>query len=189
MNTFLRKTINLFILCAALYAAAVISLIADANRDTGKSGDYAVILGNKVETTGEPSRRLRARLDAGADLYRAGRIEKIIVSGGFGKEGYDEAEVMANYLIAQGVPADSILLDREGNNSHATSVNAAELIGTDNSIIAVTQMYHLSRTKLSLRNAGFTHVSGHYPRFWEVRDIYSVTREIPAWLKYRIRKL
>lgn len=189
MNTLLRRTVYLIAASAAIYSAAILFLIVDGRRNSGESADYAVILGNRVELTGQPSPRLQARLDAGAELYNAGRTEKLIVSGGFGKEGYDEADVMADYLIARGIPAEAILRDHEGVNSHATSVNTLKLIGKECSIIAVTQLFHVSRSKLSLRNAGFRDVSGHYPRYFELRDIYSFTREIPAWIKYRIKKL
>ena len=37
----------------------------------------------------------------------------VIVSGGFGKEGWDEAQVMADYLAARGVPQSAIMIDRE----------------------------------------------------------------------------
>lgn len=189
MSRFFKGLKYAFLFGISLYLIAVLSLIIDANRETDKNAEYAVILGNKVELDGKPSRRLQARLDAGAELYRAGRVQKVIVSGGFGKEGYDEAHVMANYLIKNGIPADSIIVDHEGNNSHATSINSLTLTGKESTIIAVTQMYHLSRTKLSLRNAGFKEVSGHYPRYFELRDIYGITREIPAWVKYWIKKL
>ena len=110
-----------------------------------------------------------------------------MVSGGFGKEGHDEAIVMGAYLEAAGIPNEDIVVDSNGNNTHLTSVNAAELIGTDSSVIAVSQLYHLSRARLSLRNNGFEEVGSSYPAFTERRDIYSYLREVPAWLKYWVK--
>jgi vancomycin permeability regulator SanA len=66
--------------------------------------DAALVFGNTVERTGAPSRRLEARLDAARRLYAGGRVRLILVSGGFGKEGFDEADVMARWLRARGVP-------------------------------------------------------------------------------------
>ncbi len=150
--------------------------------------EFAVVLGNKVELNGKPSPRLAARLDKSVELYEQGFCKQIIVSGGEGVEGYDEAVIMAEYLYRNGVPNSAVIKDSDGYNSHKTSVNAKALSG-DSSIIAVSQYFHLPRCKLSLRNAGFTRTYGTYPHYFEPRDIYSLFREIPGILKYKIKKL
>jgi len=175
---------GLFILLAAVSA-----LYLDSNEPAIPTADYAIVYGNKVEITGIPSNRLAARLNAATQLYHEKKIEHIIVSGGTGKEGFDEAKVMLEYLVSQNIPESIIITDADGYTSHKTSVNAAHLIGTDSSVIAVSQRYHVSRTKLSLRNAGFHNVQGFYPDHYEFRDIYATFRELPAWLKYWWLKL
>ncbi|MFX7825239.1 YdcF family protein, partial [Acinetobacter baumannii] len=78
---------------------------------------------------GTPSDRLRARLDKAAELYRQGMFPCIIVSGGTGKEGFSEAQVMAAYLSeVQTVPRSAILLDEQGNTTMATAVNSAAIM-------------------------------------------------------------
>ena len=57
----------------------------------------------------------------------AGIIPAVIVSGGFGKEGWDEAQVMADYLAARGVPRSAILIDHEGNNTYLTALHTAQI--------------------------------------------------------------
>ncbi len=151
--------------------------------------DYAVVYGNKVELTGEPSNRLRARLDCAFELWSDSLVDSIIVSGGIGIEGFDEAAIMGEYLIERGIDSSLILLDHKGNTTHATALNCIDLIGADRSIVAVTQQFHISRAKLSLRNAGFSEVYGAYPQYRERRDLYSSIREVPAWLKYWVKDL
>lgn len=49
------------------------------------------------------------------------------------------------------------------------------------SVVVVSQFYHISRTKLLFRQAGFTEVSGVSPVYFELRDVYSLLREFVAY--------
>lgn len=71
-----------------------IIIVTDGLNDELEVVDVAVVLGNKVELNGQPSDRLQARLDKAVKLYEEDFFKYIIVSGGKGKEGLDEAEVM-----------------------------------------------------------------------------------------------
>ncbi len=165
-------------------------LYADASTSFPNDSEVGVVYGNKVEPdTGLPSQRLKARLDAALTLYNQGLIKRILVSGGIGSEGFDEAKVMAQYLRQSGVPDSKLLVDSQGNTSSQTSKNAIRLLSKETRVVAISQQFHISRCKLSLRNAGFTQVSGYYPDYYEPRDIYSTVREVPAWVKYWIKGL
>lgn len=83
-------------------------IIIDGLNDELKPVDTAVVLGNKVEDDGQPSERLKARLDRTLELYGEGYFALVIVSGGIGKEGFDEAKVMKSYLLANGIPEQNI---------------------------------------------------------------------------------
>ena len=55
------------------------------------------------------------RLDAAEKLYRAGKIEKILISGDeHSLDGVNEPECMRDSLVARGVPASAIILDGKG---------------------------------------------------------------------------
>jgi len=153
------------------------------------NADYGIVYGNKVNEDGSLSERLKARLDASLELFESKRISGLIVSGGIGKEGYDEADVMRQYLLVNGIPKNAIIVDSDGYTSSKTSQNAATLIDKNSKVVAISQRYHISRTKLSLRNAGFVDVYGYCPNYYEFRDIYSTIREVPAWLIYWLKGL
>ncbi len=163
----IKKLISVILI---LYLAALALIYIDALSCSIQHADYAVVLGNKVELDGIPSKRLKARLNRALGLYNEGRVEGIVVSGGVGKEGFDEAVVMAEYLLDRGIPSTSLVLDHNGYTTHATAVNTFDMLGKECSVIGVTQMFHISRTKLSLRN------------------IYSSLREVPAWIKYWLKR-
>lgn len=155
----------------------------DGLRDAGKSADIAVILGNKVNEDGTLSERLEKRLECGLELYRKGRVKRILVSSGLGKEGFYEGDKMHDYLVKNGVPDSVIIIDNLGVNTDATVENTRKLKDSlcFSSIIVVSQYYHLTRTKMLFRKAGMKDVSSCSPRYFEIRDCYSSLREFVAF--------
>ena len=170
-----------FLVVGILYLFSLILLYIDSILNVAKFAEVAVVFGNKVKENGQPSERL-------LELYSSHKVKKIIVSGGTGKEGFDEAVVMAGYLKHSGVIESDIFIDSNGYNTFRTSLYVKSKVNKNTCVVAVTQQYHISRAKLSLRNAGFSCVYGYYPSYFELRDIYAWSREIPAWLKYWIFK-
>lgn len=173
-----------FIIISFLMATSVL-VYSGLNEQMGKA-DIALVLGNKVELNGKPSRRLQARLDKTLELYRAGYFPTIIVSGGIGKEGYDEAEVMRDYLVSQGIPMGSIILDNEGNNTQASAKNTLQIIRNldKKSVFVISQYFHLPRARLALESLGISPVYSAHADFIEVRDMYSTFREVIGYVSY-----
>ena len=171
---------------AAFCALTAIALVADGLTDNPKPADVAIVFGSKVEPNGRPSARLRARLDAGAALYHQALAKDIIVSGGFGKEGYDEAVVMKQYLVDSGIPADRIVVDSHGDNTLLTAQNAALIMKDRNatSAIIVSQYFHISRARLALKRCGVSTVTSVHAKCFEPRDFYSIAREVAAYYAY-----
>jgi len=87
--------------------------------------DAAVVPGNQVFPTGVPSLRLAARLEKALKLYRDGICPVIIVSGGIGKEGVDEAKAMASWLFQRGVPRRAVVIDSSGVNTASKYAGSA----------------------------------------------------------------
>jgi len=79
-----------------------------------------------------------------------------------------------------------IIIDNKGNNTQATADNVKGLILPTQAIIVVSQFYHISRTKLALRQAGFKEVKGVHANYFELRDFYSIFREFFGYYKYLI---
>lgn len=173
--------IILIFLCSIFIHIVGDGIIPD---DIPVTNSYGIIYGNKVNCNGEPSDRLKARLDAGYDLFSRWAMQKIIVSGWFGVEWFAEEKVMKQYLIKRWIKAEDILVDSNGITTQQTSKNVKNLLWSNVTVIGISQFYHISRIKLSLRQQGFQRVYGYAPRYFEIRDIYSTLREIPAYIKY-----
>ncbi|HHT66361.1 MAG TPA: YdcF family protein [Clostridiales bacterium] len=161
-------------------------IIFDGLNDKIGPSDVAVVLGNKVELDGKPSKRLKGRLDRAAELYKEEYFKYVLVSGGTGKEGFDEAAVMKTYLVEKGVPDEAVLLDQEGYNSFMTAQNTKRIMSEMklNSVTIISQFYHITRTKLAFKKVGFDKVYTAHAKYFEIRDIYSLIREFFAYYKY-----
>ena len=174
---------------AAGILIALTVLISSGLKDQMGKADVALVLGNTVNIDGTPSPRLRARLDKTLELYRDGYFPTIIVSGGIGIEGYDEAKVMRDYLVSHGVSADQIIMDNEGINTYASAKKTLQIICESNkkSVFVVSQYFHLPRARLTLERLGISPVYSAHANFFEWRDIYSSLREVVAYISYSLR--
>ena len=160
-----------------LYGAALASAgLAAGPRVSG----LAVVFGNAIDGDLRPSPRLEARLETALTLYRGAIVRRVLVSGGIEQPGdRDEARAMADWLVTHGVPRAAIIEDRDGRDTMETSRRAAQEAGQD-SVVAVTQWFHLPRATLMIRRFGVTEMSGAWPHFVEARDAYSFVREAIA---------
>lgn len=152
--------------------------------------DVAVVLGTRVERSGVPSTRLRERLERVVTLYENGTVKNVIVSGGLGREGHEEAEVMRAYLIQRGVPAERVLADRGGYDTYETARNAKEIMTAQgwHSAVVVSHFYHLPRAVFTFKRFGIADVSAaavNLPPTW--RDTWNVLREFGAFYFYLVR--
>ena len=179
-------------IAAALILSALLAtgaLVWDGLRDELGHADVALVLGNTVHPDGTPSRRLSARIERTLELYREGYFPLILVSGGLGKEGHDEAVVMREYLVQRGVPAEAILVDSEGLNTFASARKTQQLMSERglSKALVITQYFHVPRSKLALKKFGIPTVYSAHARYFEGRDLYSIPREIAGMLKYTLR--
>ena len=183
----MKRVKIIFLVFLTWFILHEIVIVADGLSNTPTKSEYGVILGNKVNQDGSLSDRLKARLDKGLSLYNDSLVEKLFVSGGLGKEGHYEAQVMANYLIQQGVPKSDIIIDDYGNNTWSTATNFKTVISNQTTaVIVVTQYYHVTRSKLAFKKLGFTNVQGASPMYFEWRDGYALFREFFGFYKYLI---
>lgn len=105
--------------------------------------DCVLILGAGVRN-GSPTPMLRDRLITGISLYKSGAAPKIIMSGDHGREDYDEVNVMKSYAVENGVPDGDVFMDHAGFSTY-DSIYRAKAVFEADSIIIVTQKYHLYR--------------------------------------------
>jgi SanA protein len=115
----------------------------------------AIVLGTQVFPGNILSWSLAARCKVALDLFRAGKVQKIFLSGAYHPEAdHDEPGAMASWLERRGVPREAMVLDRDGHRTAATMANASAQGFRD--VLICTQGYHLPRSLYLARHAGLT---------------------------------
>jgi len=104
----------------------------------------AVIFGAGLRYDGTPTAVLRDRVQTGVDLYRTGKVEKLLMSGDNSTDNYNEPAAMRDYAISLGVPAEDIVLDYAGRRTYDTCYRAHVIFGLKE-VLLVTQPFHLPR--------------------------------------------
>ena len=114
----------------------------------------ALLLGTSPKLAdGRSNTYFHLRIRAAADLYRAGKVRYIIVSGDNRKHGYNEPEAMKAALVAQGIPAEKIVPDYAGIRTLDSVLRARSIFGQE-SYIVVSQKFHNERAVYLARAHG-----------------------------------
>lgn len=185
-KTFLILTLTL---CLWFFIHIVI-IIYDGLSDNISKADVILVFGNKVLKNGKPSLRLKARLDKALQLLKKKYSQCVIVSGGIDKNNVNEALAMKNYLVAKGVENSNIITDEKGDNTFLSVQNFKRIMKKNNfnSVIIVSQFYHISRIKLTLNKVKVKTFYSAHAGYFELRDIYSTVREFFAFYYYLLFK-
>lgn len=175
--------------------------------------DAAVLLTGITEVDKSPHDRVY--LGAGADrltnalwLYRAGRVRRILISGGSGavlQKAHTEAADLATLLRLAGVPAADILLEDHSRNTRENALFTQRLLAAHpdiHSLVLVTSAFHQRRAlgcfqKVGLRPvpfpAGFRSTDRRStPDYWLVPSASALenwtllAHEIAGWLTYKL---
>lgn len=94
------------------------------------------------------------RIDAAEQLYKAGKIEKILISGDENSlDGINEPECMRDSLVARGVPVSAIILDGKGYRTICSVVNANKVYGLK-SFTIISQEFHNERAIYQIEHLG-----------------------------------
>lgn len=94
------------------------------------------------------------RIDAAEQLYKAGKIGKILISGDEDSmDGINEPECMRDSLVARGVPVSDIILDGKGYRTINSVVNANKVFGLK-SFTIISQKFHNERAIYQAEHLG-----------------------------------
>ncbi|MBI2483566.1 YdcF family protein [Candidatus Uhrbacteria bacterium] len=144
----------------------------------------ALVLGASIRK-GEPSEMLSDRLDTAAELYQAGKVKKIVVSGDNREEHYNEPAIMKRYLSDQGIHSGDIISDYAGRRTYDSCYRLKEIFGQQ-AVTIVTQRYHLVRALYLCRSLGIDAVGVGADRaryeFFSGEYARDVAASLKAWI-------
>lgn len=106
------------------------------------------------------------RIDAVEKLYKADKIDYVLVSGDNGNTNYNEPQAFKEALVERGIPEEKIILDYAGFRTLDSVVRAKEVFG-QNQLIIISQPFHNARAiyianHFGIEAIGFNAQSVHY---------------------------
>jgi SanA protein len=103
-----------------------------------------LIFGTTDRVDGRENLYFRYRIDAAEKVWKAGKLDTIIVSGDNREKNYNEPRKMKAALVARGVPAGRIVSDYAGLRTLDSVVRAKEIFGAD-PIMFISQRFQNER--------------------------------------------
>lgn len=98
------------------------------------------------------------RITAALELYKAGKVKYIIVSGDNSRKGYNEPELMRNDLVQGGIDSNHIILDYAGFRTFDSIVRLREIFG-QLKVTIISQQFHNERALYIASKEGITAVA------------------------------
>ncbi|MCY3025937.1 YdcF family protein [Aerococcus sp. JJEM-2022a] len=160
----------------AYYVLLLINFLVNSLRlwliEDDRKQDYIIILGCLFNSDNTVSKMLKLRLDAclayvGRQKFLYHHIPILIVSGAATVSNSDcsEADVMAQYLKAQGIPEEKIWREDQATNTHGNFAYSKQLIERiqpvkSAHIAFITSAFHLYRSQLYANLEGLYQVTG-----------------------------
>lgn len=145
--------------------------------------DYTIILGAQVMEDGNPSPKLKDRLDT-AIRYSKYNDSKIIVSGGRGiDEPTYESEAMKNYLILNEIDENRIIEENKATSTFENLLYSKNKINNFNesNVLIISNSYHMARVKMLDKRLGYKNT--YYLGATNSANIKDYSREILAYSK------
>ena len=118
-----------------------------------------------------------ARINATAELFSAGIIDRILVSGDNRHKNYNEPEAMKRALIEKGIPEEIIFLDYAGFRTYDSIVRAKEVFG-QTAFVVVSQKFHNERAVFIAGKKGIDAIGYNAS---DVRHGYGILTHIREW--------
>jgi uncharacterized SAM-binding protein YcdF (DUF218 family) len=173
--------ISLSLLAKDIYSFSLTSSIVPA--------DAAVVMGATVFRN-RPSPVFRERINHAINLYQQGMVQYLIFTGGLaGNDELAESEAARNYAIAQGVPAENILIETESDNTCLNLIEAKRIMEENDleQALIVSDPLHMRRTMWLAETIGLDALSSPTPtsRYQSIdRKASFLVREVYSYGAY-----
>jgi vancomycin permeability regulator SanA len=152
--------------------------------DSAPTKSVGIVFGAGIRSDGRPMRVLEDRVRTAAELFHAGTVERLLLSGATQRNGHHETDSMLDLAMQLGVPREMIWLDYEGTRTYETCLRASSRWSVKDAVL-VTQRFHLPRALLICDSLGMDAVGVSADR--RVYSSFSMTfwrlREIPATIR------
>ena len=122
--------------------------VARLDADTVRPADAAVVLSTRAYERGRLNPCLVARVEAAVELYRAGKVKKLVMTGGVSRDLQSSAGNMQMIAEKMGVPKEDIIQEREAGNTFENIVFSRKFIENSPRVVIVSAGFHLARARM-----------------------------------------
>ena len=146
----------------------------------------AIVFGAGLTRRGTVTRVLHDRVATAAELYHAGKVSQLLLSGDNRAADYNEPAAMRAAALELGVPDTAIVLDPAGTSTYATCYRARSVYGLESALL-VTQEFHLPRAlflcdALGVQPTGVSADRRFYREqvlaFWNFREVFATAAAV-----------
>ncbi|PIR48036.1 protein SanA [Candidatus Uhrbacteria bacterium CG10_big_fil_rev_8_21_14_0_10_50_16] len=142
----------------------------------------ALLLGtSKYVPDGRDNLFYTYRMNAAVELFEAGKVDYILISGDNGTLQYSEPKMMQTDLLDRGIPSDRIYLDYAGFRTWDSVVRANKVF-LENNFVIVSQAFQNQRALYIAQTNGIEAIA------YNVQDV-SVARSPRIWLRERLARV
>jgi SanA protein len=150
-KSFLKFLLSLFIsllivvfICNIWIIASTKKQLYDSLQDIPENHVGVVLGASKHSKYGGINQYFKYRMQAAAELYKAGKVKHLLLSGDNSKKYYDEPGDMKNYLLQLGIPESAMTLDYAGFRTFDSMIRAKKVFGLKKFTI-ISQKFHNQR--------------------------------------------
>ncbi|PLA40847.1 YdcF family protein [Neisseria sicca] len=122
--------------------------VSRLDADTVRPADAAVVLSTRAYEEGRLNPCLVARVEAAVELYRAGKVKKLVMTGGISRDLQSSAGNMQMIAEKMGVPKADIIQEREAGNTFENIVFSRKFIENSPRVVIVSAGFHLARARM-----------------------------------------
>ena len=156
MRRFGKIVLAIIALTVVVLAVTAARIYRYSSVAVDKQADAAVVLGAAVWSQ-NVSPVFRERINHAVDLYRKGKVRKLIFTGGQGNSNEPtEAAAASSYAQANGIPIQDILVEQKSHTTFENIVNAKQLADANSlkTVLIVSDPMHMKRAMTMARDVG-----------------------------------
>jgi uncharacterized SAM-binding protein YcdF (DUF218 family) len=140
--------------------------------------DAIIVLGDRVDSDGNPTPQLLSRVTEAVQEYERGAAPRLILTGGRTRANFVEAQVMARVAEADGIPQSALVLEPEAMNTIQNACFSERIMKRRgwSSAEIVSNAYQLPRAAM---------IFGKLPIQWRTHIAPTLEPEAPlytAWM-------
>lgn len=122
--------------------------VSRLDADTVRPADAAVVLSTRAYEEGRLNPCLVARVEAAVELYRAGKVKKLVMTGGVSRDFQSASGNMQAIAEKMGVPKEDIIQERRAENTFENIVFSRDFIENSPRVVIVSAGFHLARARM-----------------------------------------